>query len=45
MDRRDGLRNIRIGQSAGKFRIGKPSTTSRDECSGVGSQAIGGSKW
>ena len=45
MFKRDGLRNIRIGQSAGKSRIGEPSTTSRDECSGVGSQAIGDSKW
>ena len=27
MDRRDGFKNIRIGQSAAKSRIGKRSTT------------------
>lgn len=27
MDKRDGFKNIRIGQSAAKFRIGKRSTT------------------
>ena len=37
MDRRDGLKNIKIGQSAAKLRRGEGSTTSRDECSGVGS--------
>ena len=41
---RDGLKIINIGQSAAKFRIGKCSTTSVDECKHVESQAIGDSK-
>ena len=45
MDRRDGFKNIRIGQSAAKPRIEERSTTNHDECSGVESQAIGDSKW
>ena len=41
---RECLRNIRIGRSAAKSRIGICSTTNRDECNGVGLQAIGNSK-